>query len=385
MSHTFRRAAVALAVLALASGCAGEPAVQPPSAPLSTVPPTELGDQVAKLRTSGDFVHDDTAVYMTKNESGLVALAIASGEQRWSVRFPDDGKPQDRSRPVLVTANGRPLVVQSYSASKPNRGTVAGYGYAGILAVDTGTGEVAWNTEFLKGERPSVELVGRGSTLAASWWVKGSESSAYSIADRTAAGVDVTTGAEKWRRDKFSPRAVDGDVVAGFATGQAKPMALDATTGSPLWTIDKWLFNDKLTGAVPGRFLLVGLGLAQVLDSRTGKVLLDLPKDSYSDAVDAGDDVLLLHSAGSHMAGFDAKSLAKLWELPESGTGRVAPDGVGAAWRGTVYGRVSSQQIALEARSGKEKPVTLSCMPTVLVPGYALCGSSDLVVHTFEK
>ncbi|MCP3802051.1 PQQ-binding-like beta-propeller repeat protein [Allokutzneria sp. A3M-2-11 16] len=397
MSHTFRRVAAALAVAALAGGCSGAaPTGQPgPSSSarqLSTVPPTELGDEVASLRTSGYFTHDDATLYATTSgmdDKGVVALAIATGEQRWAIRFPDGGESRDGSEPVLVTANGRALVVHSYTARKRDQGTVAGYGYSGVLAVDAKTGEGVWNTEVLRGERfatpPGIGLVGRGSTLAASWAVKGPGSSVYHLAHRTAAALDVATGAEKWRRDNFSPRAVDGAVIAGFATGQAKPMGLDAADGRPLWSVDRWVINDELRWVAPGRVFLLGLGLTQLLDSATGAVLLDLPGNSYTHAGEAGEDVLLFRS-GSTMAGYDAKTLAKLWELPDRSTRRVAPDLFGVAWRGTVYGSMTSpqsQHIALEARTGKEKVVNLSCRPTILVPGHALCGDNRLTVHPF--
>ena len=70
-------------------------------------------------------------------------------------------------------------------------------------------------------------------------------------------------------------------------------------------------------------------------------------------------------SGESWAAGFDARTGARLWQLPDAAAGRIAPQ-VSTAWHGVVYGSTDSGTVALDARTGADRPTVPNIAPDLV-------------------
>ncbi|MGH3830440.1 MAG: hypothetical protein ACRDRS_08290 [Pseudonocardiaceae bacterium] len=301
------------------------PAVSSPIAakPLSTVPPNSLDTSIATIKMT-NYAHDDTTIY------GFISDSSSE------VPEPD--------LTATAIATGQPR----WSVRLPDNG-------------------VASNNE-----RWTPTLVtGNGKTLVATPYYG------------TVPGHGTTPGHE----------------YIGV-------MAADSQTGSVAWHVEVQQFQQNSMEMLPtgsliggGSVLAVswegptGDGLAPqspntsaVVDATNGKVLkLELQKGLqkiFYDKAQSDEKTIILEGEG--IAAYDATSFQRLWALPDPAANRVSLDSIGALWNGALYGNGADNLPAmLDARTGADKTATLPCVPTVLVPGYALCGGNDYQVQVY--
>ncbi|MGH3826577.1 MAG: PQQ-binding-like beta-propeller repeat protein [Pseudonocardiaceae bacterium] len=393
--------------------------------PLSTVPPTSLDTSIATIKMT-NYTHDDTTIYGFISDShaeapepDLTATVIATGQPRWSVRLPDNGVASNDKgwTPTLVTGNGKTLVAAPYYGTVPGHGTTPGYDYIGVMAVDAQTGSVAWHVEVQKFQQsdmdsmrmlPPGSLIGGGSVLAVSWEVI-TDNILSPHSPNTSAVVDATKATVLWKKAHFAAGAVESGVVAGYMTDRTwlnpRPVGLAAADGRQLWKLNEPL--DDLNGSVGGSLIMQlaapgvllaqgtlhpGLGyteVTQLLDASSGVKKMELiDRDVFYEKAQSNEGVIILYDYGnkhtSNMAAYDATSFQRLWALPDPAANRVSLDPVGALWHGALYGNGADHHPAmLDARTGADKTVTLPCVPTALVPGYALCGGNDYYVQVY--
>jgi nucleoside phosphorylase len=369
--------------------------------PLATIAPTSLGPQVARLEASKDrYTYDDTTLYSItsgQRQQGimLTATTISSGRQRWSSTFPYTVVPTgvnpgliDAGTPVVVTINGSNLVAAPYTGIKPGKGTTPNEIYTGVLAVDSSTGHIKWSSE--NGQPPTdpgssgrgLVLVGRDATLALSWITKignfvDSHSNTY-----TTVALSATDGSPLWMNTDFHPVAIDGTAILGFDSDN-RPLGMAASDGHRLWAFDERLYSLHMSQVSPGTIFVTGRDstdyatlISLLVDAANGSKIVEFrdKQIGYDHAADGGQGVTILYTRYTVTA-YDTPSSQQLWTLPEPTANRVAPL-ITMAWRGVAYGIGTDDKVVmLDARTGKEIASTLPCPPTILVPGYALCGT----------
>lgn len=151
------------------------------------------------------------------DDSGyLVAMDVVRGQERWRARLPT----ASRTEQLLV---GGVLVLRAGDGS--------------VYRLDAGTGAVAWRA------LPRGSELGYGRLLAAgpgTAVVAIGEPVAEPSSPATLVGLDLATGAERWRRDlpvaplSVTPTPVDGTLVLAIAPGV---LGLDLATGRDRWQV----------------------------------------------------------------------------------------------------------------------------------------------------
>ncbi|MFJ3882963.1 hypothetical protein ACIPW5_36630, partial [Streptomyces sp. NPDC090077] len=156
----------------------------------------------------------------------------------------------------------------------------------------------------------------------------------------------------------------------------------DLTTGAQRWQGQEYL-NLELRPAGPGLFHLYARDRAdyrhvyqQFLDPRNGEVRqTDAPTaskcrhDGASAVVCWGRDKVV---------GVDATTGAALWQLPDEKAGRIAPK-VTTVWHGRVYAKTADGTVALDSRTGADLPTPPGIAPDLVnaFTGIAISKSGD--------
>lgn len=266
-------------------------------------------------------------------------LDAATGAELWGVVIDGEGL-NDRPGPLALSPDGGALYVVAQERLTTPSGASA---HVAVLALDTDTGGVLWETRSDEG--------GQWNGWRAFASPDGSRVHAVLRSGLSEAGAkrfvtyDAATGAELWRSPELQAAAAglapDGSTLAGAAPdtlivlNQFIPLlrvyALDAATGAIAW--DRTYpaagaiegADLIVTGAVP-TVVVAAEGLSQAslaLDLATGDPVWQVPAadgpgiDAYDLAALAGSDrVVLAHtSAGSgtadlRAAGYDLPALA---------------------------------------------------------------------------
>ena len=186
---------------------------------------------------------------LAREPSYLVAMDVVRGAERWRTTLPTSGDTDE----LLV---GDVLVLRAEDGS--------------VYRLDAGTGAVAWRA------LPRGSELGYGRLLAA-----GPGTAVVAIGNpaaepsnpATLVGLDLATGAERWRRDlpiaplAVAPRAVDGTVVLAIAPGV---LGLDLATGRDRWQVAT---ESAAPVATASAVVVDDAASAFALDPVTGRVL----------------------------------------------------------------------------------------------------------------
>ncbi len=199
---------------------------------------------------------DGDTVYVGSGDGRVYALSLADGKLRWSY----DAREEMGSRPAVA---GGSVYVMSLQDT--------------LVALDARTGEWKWI------HRREARGIDRGFTIrgAAGAVVRGGVVyGAYS--DGTVAALDAANGQVRWERP-VAPQGdytdidglwLEGDRLYAAAYSGAL-LALDADTGSPVWTFRAPLVS-RVTG---GKGLVIAVGTSQIsgLSPATGQPVWNVP------------------------------------------------------------------------------------------------------------
>ncbi|MDQ1286774.1 MAG: hypothetical protein QG622_339 [Actinomycetota bacterium] len=388
-------ATVVLALLRRAGDGDGRPAPPPPAydppgafATGSGVPlPRELdGSPIPAVLNGFDLVAAlPSGLQVLDTRTGTVRAWVAPGERTGTSTPP--------RAPVIVRLDGRSLVVGAFRVEVPGHGTTMGHDAVEVIAVDTaGYGRAAGARIDLS---PSLSEAGR----LRSAWVVGSGSDPQTrpvLVVTTEAGperrpvsygVDLSAGRVRWQADGFAAAAVTGGLAVGAqrVTGGQQLGAVRLADGRRAWV------SGTATGSVTawpaGPAVVAGLAVSAGNGERTlslvetagGRVLRRRSVGSGVTCRFDGRQTTVCSSgtAGSAWAtGFDASTGRSLWELPDAAAGRVAPE-VGAVWHGVAYGSTTNGPVALDARTGSDRPRSPGVTPD-LVNAYVGVVAADL-------
>jgi len=231
------------------------------------------------------------------NEPTLTAAKVP-GLKLWRTTSPDQ---KYQSAPVL------------------DKGRVFVYSAEFVTAYDEATGEQLWRHEQPKGELSNHGghlVVTEGKLVVA--WNYGSDpySSDYlEVLDATTGTVLVEP---QWTDGSVSRLLVDKGVVvlSGDTRYYADTVAFDLNTGKQIWTNANYMFAPA---SANGRILVRGHGgnvgpeVSQVVDIRTGKVLVSVPNTYYSVLAASPDGSKFYLAWGHSLQALDATTGKLSW------------------------------------------------------------------------
>ncbi|MFD5284729.1 outer membrane protein assembly factor BamB family protein [Streptomyces rubrogriseus] len=288
------------------------------------------------------------------------------------------GEDDDATAP-LVSADGS-LVVTPFVTRQPGAGTQAPSMELEVVATMPETGKAAWSTPIKiprawtqrDSSTPEAHVVGfaGGNVIV----------TVYTGYNAMTAGIDIATHQVRWTAQNIRTRAVTAeaavgvDILDGFGPDQLA--GLDPATGKEKWRTEKYIGDTSVESAGPSLVRVRGYAgdegtrFDRLLKPDTGKVQVDVPKglDSLSCPFDQAKT--LVCTSQSLLIALDSASGKELWRLEDGqADGRFAPK-VTACWHGRIYARASSTTaVALDARTGKDRPAGLDVAP-VLVNEY---------------
>ena len=281
--------------------------------------------------------------------------------------------------PVPGSVAGRAAVIAAFQVTVPGHGTTVGHDAVQLLAV----GQDGYAP--LATARIDLPISLDGADALREAWPVGTDGPVLVVTallgpDRTPAsyGIDLAAGRMVWQLPGFQAQALVGGVAIGstaVALGRYQVTAVGAADGRRRWAskgpqvvgAQIWPAGPALV-AVSTSDAVTGTRLLSLLDSGTGAVKATEPDqggltcrfDERSSTV-----CYRAEAGGSWVAGFDASTGKRVWQLPDPAAGRIAPR-VSTAWHGTVYARTDDGTVALDARTGADRPTPPGIAPDLV-------------------
>lgn len=370
------------------AGSAGSrPGANAPAAPAAPAydPPRQFAASSVSVGQGHVAIADGVAY--SYSDTSLVAIDLATGSQRWSVRLPGafnlvTGPMSEGVPPGVVTDNnGQRLVIAAYYNTANGSGTQQDSDFTQVIAVDP-AGKVRWQVPVqpavLKPHVVGGLKDGRGSSVV------------LDVHDTVV--LDPASGGVRWTAKRVLPSGVDGDRVLGVRAGERESdpwtaVALRGSDGQQLWTGPALTSGSGIIGRPPA-LTLAGSGRAIVsgqtesyeaativLDTATGKSVTSLPELLIC-RFDERDTAVCSKSARSGelsemVVGLDTASGKQLWKLPDEPTRRTGVN-VTAAFHGLVYGGGNRTAVILDARTGADVVTDAKISPMQVLPGYGI-------------
>jgi hypothetical protein len=371
-----------------ASTAAGPPPAYDPPATFATdrgvgLPRAAAADPLPLVLVGFDAVialPDSLQVVDTRTGDVRVTVPVLPGPSEVQVTGTEP------TTPVLATVAGRPAVVAAFQVSVPGHGTTLGHQAVELVTVaQTGYAPVARARIDLPVSLAdpvalrSVQVVGADAGRLVVVVRQGSDQVPTSYV------VDPVSGKVGWQLAGFEADAVVTHRVVGVLGGSGggtggidtnyRVAAVGVDDGRQVWTVagsparaaSVWaagpaLVATSVTDAVTGARTL------SMVDVATGTVRGSWPAeggvtcrfDERSSTVCAEAE-----SGQAWAAGYDAVSGRLLWQLPDAAAGRVAPQ-VSTVWHGVLYGSTENGPVALDARTGADRPVSPGAVPALV-------------------
>ncbi|MFE1547831.1 hypothetical protein [Streptomyces sp. NPDC058718] len=348
----------------------------PPKAVESTLSPTPLRshDPVTafgerEVRLPDGAVALDAGTAWISAWDGLIAVDIASEKEM--VSRPEGTRARTQPKlgpPVVADVSGRRLVVTATAIEKPGTGTQRTSFAVELVAADAATKEKVWNIEV-----PSHGGFEAGVDLRV---VAVDRNIAVVLYGSDLWSVDLTTRATLWAKPN-APSTIltvaDGVIATVLSTQflEKQIVGLSVASGRQVWgSVPESDLKFVAAGprhvlATKGQDLLANH--TRLLEVATGRTVATPDVDPVPDTCSYDEAKTIVcgkYEFGQFgMFGLDAKSGAKLWELPTSD--RNAPR-FHSAWHGVVYAGLNGTSLTLDARTGRDRPDAPSQIPDLL-------------------
>ncbi|GHE79073.1 hypothetical protein GCM10017786_06060 [Amycolatopsis deserti] len=343
-------------------------------------------------------LRDRTAYIVTPTE--LTAVDVLTGQQKWTV--PIDGEPGDphgQSGPFVNPTGPRPpvvtgdLAVAAVPVVIPEKGTTPASVALSVVAAEPGKGTKKWQVDVPVSDDPYADAGNAVTQVVAV--TGGAVIASYGKQDdHLTVALDPASGRTLWTRQDYEAGSVHGDIVVGTDynvpenSSMTQATALDVTTGGQKWVAARESSQLTMIPADPALVVVnrtdygTGHPFLLFLDPATGAEKVKLEGEggfgsrAYGECLYDEQSVLLCQQ-DDVLTGYDARTAAKLWSLPDEAANRVAPGSVTAAWHGAVYGTTAGgQPLVLDAATGKDLSTEPGVVP-VLVSEYAGIGVDD--------
>lgn len=193
-------------------------------------------------------------------------------------------------------------------------------------------------------------------------------------------GVDLAARRIVWTAPDFKAAAVAGDTAVGPTTGSGAQglgpsmlRGLAAATGVQRWSAadggDVEVAGANLV-AVAGKVYASGKSFFRLLAGDSGRQVqsADVSFENFPQCRWDERDVTVCFTAGfgDRAFGIDSNTARLLWQLPDQGGTRVAPQVITAAWHGAVYGETGNGSVVLDGRTGADRSADPGASPQLV-------------------
>ncbi|MEU7222314.1 PQQ-binding-like beta-propeller repeat protein [Streptomyces chrestomyceticus] len=331
-------------------------------------------------------LHDTHAYIAAANSLQILDTSTGTTTTTVRPRHQPAVEPDTETGAPVPTRDGKQLLVP-FTVTFPGKGTTPSRTGIELVAVDTTDRRTAWTLDidtlpsWAEKAPAQARLVATTKNAAVLSVTSGNRGATYA--------VDLATRKVSWHNDDVAAAAVIGDTAVAVTTKdtvrqQVTGLAVDHD-GKQLWnTIDGFDLTVRPAGphlaAVTGNDYDSGDSVSALLTPDGGKAA-DLPGETsglscrYDDA-----SVTVCQTDGPRVFALDATTGKQLWNLPEQGTGRIAPK-VTAAWHGAVYGTTGNGPVVLDAKTGADRNTSPGAAPAA-VNEYTGVAVADDEQHT---
>ncbi|MGW3196374.1 outer membrane protein assembly factor BamB family protein [Streptomyces sp. NPDC001118] len=272
------------------------------------------------------------------------------------------------SAPVLATAHGTETVITPFVVQQTGTGTQADHTVVEVTGVNAATGKLIWRITLRPPHWDDVSSDLRTSVVGAEGGVAVVRVSTQSGDHAMAYGIDLDSSRQTWTIDQFQAAAVAGGSVVGTSLDDTagvdqRPAGYDLTgklhwRGGHSYDVRTAPAGPRLV-RVSGKDYDSGDTYDRLVDPESGRTVQTMSPDLAGSGCAYDDRSALVCSgmgAQSQIVyGLDASTGKVLWQLPDQQSDRVAPT-VTAVWHGRVYGTTDHGPVALDARTGKDRP-----------------------------
>ncbi|MFB9908297.1 outer membrane protein assembly factor BamB family protein [Allokutzneria oryzae] len=394
------RAAAVLAASLLVTSCSSEQEQPSPQSteqpPVTTKPATQLVNPPRQFEPKGERV-GTTPFTLT----GDAVASVDTGERPKIRVFGLDGEPR-KEFPIEVPQKAKvsapygledgSLVLLAVAHTVKGTGTSQDHMRYTVIAYNPKTGAKAWESPIdasdallLPDNTPRIVGADRNTVVVEADLLKVSATVALSTVD----------GTPKWNKPGFTAIGLAGDIVVGHHVTKGittEAVGLAAGDGAQRWTGPKFdgeprhpfsrtrMVGDRLASFAGTPAGELAKTTTYLLDTATGQPRLTLDGPWSCDSDDENAVVCGRSFYGQYMAGFDATSMSKRWELPDKAAKREAPT-LNTAHKGVAYVTSSHGLMTLDARTGKDLDPTLGELDDLdyVVPGYGISVVRDTV------
>lgn len=262
-------------------------------------------------------------VYFLSYDGNFYALDASSGQVKWKFKTGGErhysGTHLHHLQPV-VESMPDPWDFYLSSPSVSDGSVYFGSSDGNVYALDVNSGGLKW--KFKTGDVVhSSPAIANGTLYVGSW-------------DTYLYAIDTTSGTEKWRFKtgddpdahnhvgiQASPAVEDG--VVYFGSRDSYAYAVDAATGKQLWkfsTDGSWVNNSMVVHDGKAYFGTSIPGIMHAVDSKTGKVVFDLPTGTpvFASMALAG-GTLYLGNFGGKLTAIDLTTQKPAWVFETDG------------------------------------------------------------------
>lgn len=342
-----------------------------------------------------DLATGDQVGAGARPQGNLPARSDQSGESDAQ----DDAPLCQQHAPAVGTVGGKRIAVGVFPTETEGTGTTADTSTYELVALDTETGEAAWQAPLdISVGGDFCHVAGISGKVAVV--VLGG-----SFEPPNTYGVDLESRKVVWTAEQFDAQYVQGIHVVGVdASGDSSVVeGLNPATGHLQWqgleasastTVDLFEVTQFSSESVLVRnrdangwsAVLRLKGGQQVDVPEMGERLHEVQRCSYD--LRTQTFCLFNTTAGAELAAYQAKSGKLLWRLggPDGNPGRIAPD-LTAAFHGAVYGNVvrdgeASEPIVLDGATSKDRELDPGAAPTLVNEFVGLTAERDGNLYT---
>lgn len=358
------------------------------------LPDGALGSNVAGNVTSTFLTLRGRTGYIVR-PTALDAVDLLTGKQKWTVPVErEPGDPYNQAGPFVNTTGPRPpavgekLAVAAVPVVMPEKGTTPAYIALSVVAADPESGTKAWQADIKVSEDQYADASNAVTEVVAVTDKAVVARYSHQDEEHVTVALDPASGRTLWQRKDYDAGSLHGDILVGVDynvaenSSMVQATALDLATGQQKWVGALKSSSLKDVPADPALVVLTrndygsGDSSLLILDPATGAEKLKVDGERVFGSLPYGDCFydqrsVLVCLADGVLTGYDAKTAAKLWALPDKAANRVAP-GLTTVWHGALYGVTQgSQPIVLDAKTGKDLVVDGVGVAPDLVSEYA--------------
>lgn len=307
------------------------------------------------------FVVSPTGVQVVDLADGRIVGEEAAGGQ--VLRQDSDGFVLP---PVLAGSE----VLVPFLLTVPASGTLTAGAMVELVAVSTGPPyKAAWRTTVklpewvLNSRTVQAAAVGAENGTAVVTVTGGGDAVSY--------GVDTASHSVRWTQPGLEAVQVGAGTAVGLLHVEpltSVPLGVDLVTGAEKWRGGK-TYAAIMNGAGPGTVRIAGQQVGdkgdQLLDVTSGKARATMPPGLRAFDCSYDRAATLVCTPGFAVVAVDAATGTLLWSLKDGDAGRTPPT-VTTVWHGRVYGRGAGGPVVLDARTGADMPTKPEAVPLLV-------------------